>query len=34
VQMGISRRKGAFTFNDLPLIVRTPFPYRPIFLFA
>jgi hypothetical protein len=30
VQMGISRRKGAFTSNDLPLIVRTPLPYRAI----
>jgi hypothetical protein len=30
VQLGISCRKGAFTFNDLPLIVRTPLPYRPI----
>jgi hypothetical protein len=30
VQMGNSRSKGAFTFNDLPEIVRTPLPYRPI----
>lgn len=34
VQMGSSRRKGAFTFNDLPEIVRTPLPYRPIPFFC
>lgn len=34
VQMGSSRRKGAFTFNDLPEIVRTPLPYRPIPFFS
>lgn len=34
VQLGNSRSKGAFTFNDLPEIVRTftspsiPLPYR------
>lgn len=34
VQIGNSRSRGAFTFNDLPEIVRTPLIYYPMLLFA